>query len=85
MSSDGNSRVRIGDRVTNWLDNPWIVLASVFFVFAILGVPLIWISKAFPTWAKVLLTMIVTVYTGLLFWGFWLIMTWSYNRIMDSI
>lgn len=85
MSSDGDGRVRIGDRVMKWLDNPWIVLASVFFVFAIFGVPLIWISRAFPTWAKFVLTIVVAVYTGLLIWGFWLVMVWSYTRIMGSM
>ena len=85
MSSDGDQPVRIGDRVAKALDSPWVVMGLLFFVFAILGIPLIWISKAFPTWGKVVLSIVVTLYTGLLFWGFWLIMLWSYHRIIDSI
>ena len=85
MSSDGDQPARIGDRIAKALDNPWIVLGLLFFVFAILGVPLIWISRAFPTWGKVALTIAVTLYTGLILWGFWLIMAWSYNRIIDSL
>ncbi len=85
MDSDEDRPAQIGDRVAKAVDNPWAVLAALFFVFAIFGIPLIWISKAFPTWGKVVLTITVTLYTGLLFWGFWLIMLWSYNRIIDAM
>ena len=85
MNDADQPDVRIGDRIAGWIDNPWVVLACLFLVFAILGIPLLWISKAFPTWAKVVLSIVVTVYTGLLFWGFWLIMMWSYHRIMDAM
>jgi hypothetical protein len=85
MSSDGDQPVQIGDRVAKALDNPWVVLGLLFFVFAIMGIPLIWISKAFPTWAKIVLSIVVTLYTALLLWGFWLIMLWSYNRIVDAL
>jgi hypothetical protein len=85
MSSEGDQPVRIGDRVAKALDNPWVVLGLLFFVFAIMGIPLIWISKAFPTWAKIVLSIVITLYTALLLWGFWLIMLWSYNRIVDSL
>ncbi len=88
MSSERDQRdqsVRIGDRIAKALDNPWIVMGLLFFVFAVVGVPLIWISKAFPTWGKIVLTIVVTIYTGLLFWGCWLVVLWSYNRVIHSI
>jgi hypothetical protein len=85
MNAQQNEPARIGDRVTRALDNPWVVLVLLFFVFAALGIPLIWISRAFSTWSKVLLTILVTLYTFLLLWLFYLVMVWSYNRIVDSL
>lgn len=67
------------------LDRPWFILGLLFLVTAILGLPLLWISRGFsPAW-KIVLSVIVTLYTALLFWGFWLVLTWSVSRIMDSI
>lgn len=67
------------------LDRPWFILGLLFLVTAILGLPLLWISRGFsPAW-KIVLSVIVTLYTVLLFWGFWLVLTWSVSRIMDSI
>jgi len=85
MDSDGERPVQMGDRIVRALDNPWVVLALVFFVFAILGIPLIWISKGFSTWAKVALSVVVTLYTAALLWGFWLIMQWSYQRVIEAL
>ena len=85
MIANGDKSERIGDRIAKALDNPWVVVGLLFLVVAVLGVPLIWISKAFPTWGKVVLTIAVTLYTALLLWGFWLVMAWSYNRIIDSM
>ncbi len=76
---------RIGDRVQKLLENPWAITASLFLVFAICGVPLIWVTKAYPTWVKILLTILVTLYTVLLLWGFWLLMMWSYHRITNAL
>ncbi len=67
------------------LDSPWLILALLFLVTAILGLPLLWISRGFsPAW-KILLSVIVTLYTALLLWGFWLILNWSVSRIMESL
>ena len=86
MNSDGDqSRQSLGSLVAKAVDNPWVVLGLLFFVFAIFGIPLIWISKAFPTWGKIVLTIVVTLYTALLLWGFSLVMLWSYNRIIDAM
>ncbi len=85
MSADGDQPERIGDRIAKALDNPWVVVGLLFLVFAVLGIPLIWISKAFPTWGKIVLTIAVTLYTALLLWGFYLVMAWSYHRIIDSM
>jgi hypothetical protein len=63
------------------IDNPYAVLAAVFFAMAILGVPLIWACRAWSPATKVVLTIVTLFYTALIFWLFWLAMSWSWNRI----
>jgi len=67
------------------LDRPWLILCLLFFVTAILGLPLLWISRGFSLTWKIVLSLIVTLYTALLLWGFWWIMNWSLSRIMNSL
>ena len=67
------------------IDNPWLVLATLFFVTAALGLPVLWISRAFSRGSKILLTVVVLIYTALLLYVFWLVMWWSYTRIVDSL
>ena len=83
MKSEGDRPTQIGDRIARALDNPWIVLALLFFVFAGLGIPLIWISKAFSTSVKIILTIALTLYTVLLLWIVWLILLWSYSNYIE--
>jgi hypothetical protein len=66
-------------------DNPWVVLAFLLFVTLALGIPLIWISRAFSRPIKLLLTVLVTVYTALILWLFWLVMAACYHRIMNAL
>jgi hypothetical protein len=67
------------------VDNPWLLLATLFFVTLFLGLPLLWISRGFsPVW-KVVLTIAVLAWTALVLWVFWLIMVWSYTRVADAL
>jgi cytochrome c biogenesis protein CcdA len=75
------------DSSTDWralLDNRWIVLAGLFLVTGALGIPFLWIGRAFSTRMKILLSIAVTLYTALLLWLFGLVMLWSYHRISES-
>lgn len=65
-------------------DNPWLLLACLFCVTGALGIPLLWIGRAFSTPIKVLLSIVVILYTALVLWLFWLVMLWCYHRIVDS-
>ena len=80
-----DKKIQIGDRVAAILGNPWIVVAILFLVTGALGIPLIWLCRAFSTRAKILLTFAVTIYTVLILWVFWLIMLWCYHRIVDAL
>jgi hypothetical protein len=66
-------------------DNPWAVLALLFLATGALGIPLIWLSRAFSKPLKILLTVLVTVYTALILWLFWLLMVACYHRIVNAI
>lgn len=75
------------DLTSDWrtlADNRWAVLACLFFVTGALGLPLLWLGRAFSTWMKILLSLVVTIYTALLLWLFWLVMLWCYHRITES-
>lgn len=66
------------------IDNPWLILGMLFLVTAALGLPLLWISRGFSPVAKVAWSLVVLLYTALLFWLVWLVLVWSYGRIMSS-
>jgi hypothetical protein len=75
-------------RAQSWrdiIDNPWLMLAMLFLVTAALGLPFLWISRGFSTLSKIILTIAVLAWTALVLWLFWLVMVWSYTRIMDSL
>ena len=70
---------------TSLLDRPWFILGLLFLVTAILGLPLLWMSRGFSRPWKIVLSVAVTLYTAALLWGFGLIMHWSVSRIIDSL
>jgi len=63
------------------IDNPWIMILVLFFVTAALGLPFLWISRAFSTFSKIVLTIAVLLWTALVFWVFYLIMAWCWSRL----
>jgi len=67
------------------VDNQWVMIGMLFFVTAALGLPLLWISRGFSNWAKVVLTIAVLVWTALVLWVFYLIMAWCIPRIAESL
>jgi hypothetical protein len=66
------------------IDNPYAVLAAVFLAMAVFGIPLIWMSRAWSTPTKVVLTLVTLAYTVLILWLFSLVMLWCYERISSS-
>ena len=67
------------------IDNPWVVLVLLFFVMAILGLPVLWKSRGFSTLAKIVLSVVVTLYTAFLFWLVWLICVWCWSIIAPEL
>jgi hypothetical protein len=67
------------------VDNPWLMVAMLFFVTAALGLPFLWISRGFSTLSKVLLTIAVLLWTALVFWAFYLIMAWCIPKIWEGL
>ena len=65
------------------VDNPWIVLGLLFFVTGFLGIPLLWMSKGFSTLMKIVLSVVVTVYTFALFGCVGLVLWWAYQQIAN--
>jgi hypothetical protein len=67
------------------IDNPWLMIAMLFFVTAALGLPFLWMSRGFSVLSKVLLTIAVLLWTALVLWVFYLIMAWCIPRIMEGL
>lgn len=67
------------------IDNPWVLLPTLFFVTAALGLPLLWISRGFSTLWKIVLTIALVAWTALILWIFWLIMAWCVARISNAL
>lgn len=65
------------------IDNPWIVLGLLFFVMAICGLPILWLSRAFSTPMKALLSLVVTIYTLALFGCTAAVVWWSFTTLQD--
>jgi hypothetical protein len=63
------------------IDNPYAVLAAVFFAMMFLGIPLIWACRAWSPPIKAVLTVVTLLYSALILWLFWLAMSWSWDRI----
>ena len=67
------------------IDNPWLVLVMLFLVTAALGLPFLWMSRGFSTLGKIILTIAVLAWTALALWLTWLVMLWSYTRVVDAL
>lgn len=67
------------------IDNPYAVLAAVFLAMAVLGIPLIWMCRAWSPFTKTVLTVATLLYTALLLWAFWLVMLWCWARINGAM
>ncbi|QDV61263.1 hypothetical protein [Crateriforma conspicua] len=60
------------------------VLAVLFLVAGVFGVPLLWINKRFNTAERILWTVVVTIYTFLLVWIAYSVVMWSLDQIAAS-
>lgn len=69
----------------DWLlNNKLALLAMLFFATAALGIPLLWKSPKFSTKERVVWSILVSLYTLVIFVIFGAIMWWSYSRIRGS-
>ena len=62
-----------------------MLVLVLFFVTAAPGLPLLWISRGFSLTGKIVLTILVLIWTALVLWGFYLVMAWCLPRIWESI
>ena len=67
-----------------WIDDPWILLGTLFFITAALGLPLLWMSRGFSLRAKIFWTVAVVAWTALILALFGLLMWWCYQQIQRA-
>ncbi|MCY2994436.1 MAG: hypothetical protein NTY19_42200 [Planctomycetota bacterium] len=68
-----------------WLDSRWFILVMLFGAAAVFGLPLLWSSRSFSWSAKIVWTILVVLYTGLLLWLTWLILSYCYASIRREL
>ena len=73
-----------GTSSRSW-DQPLLILALLFGVTLFLGLPVLWASRRFSKPRKWLITVAVLVHTVVVFWLFWLVMAWCYERISAAL
>jgi hypothetical protein len=61
-------------KIRDLADHPWLVLGMLFFVTLFLGLPVLWLSRGFSPLSKVLWTVLLLVWTCIMFWLFYLLM-----------
>jgi hypothetical protein len=69
----------------DFIDQPLVLLAVLFFVTAAPGLPLLWISRGFSLAGKIVVTLLNLLWTALVLWGFYLVMAWCLPRIWESL
>lgn len=67
------------------VDQPVSLVLVLFFVTAASGLPLLWISRGFSLIGKIVLTILVLIWTALVLWVFYLVMAWCLPRIWEAI
>ena len=71
------------DSMFRYLDNPWIMLALLFFVTAGMGLPFLWKSKAFGPVGKSVLTVIMLAYTAIILWLIYLLIAQMVGQFQE--
>lgn len=68
-----------------YVDSPGLVLLSCFFVFAVFGIPLIFMCRKFSPVTKVFWSAVVILYTLFLFACVGGILYWTYLQVSQAI
>ena len=66
------------------LDRPIYILLILFFVTLFLGLPALWYSRSFSPGSKIVVTILVLIWSAFVFWLFWLFMAWCYREITGT-
>ena len=73
------------ERRPDLTERPAFLLGMIFGAALFLGLPWLWKCRAFSNTTKTLLTVLVLIETVVLFWLFYLVMSWSIRRIAESL
>lgn len=66
---------------TDLSDNTWLLLATLFLVTGAIGIPLIFYSTRLSIFQKILLTIVVSIYTLILIGGAGWAVYWAWSVI----
>lgn len=83
-SATGSSRAD-DPQWRKYVDSPGLVLLSCFFVFAIFGIPLIFMCRKFSPVMKVFWSVVVVLYTLFLFACVGAVLYWTYLQVSAAL
>ncbi len=69
------------DRASAGIQNRGVVLAILFLVTGVLGLPLLWLCKTFTTFERIFWSVTVSLYTAALIWVVAQICWWTIRQI----
>ncbi len=81
-SLEANPTTRQSATAPEMFQSRGIVLAILFLVTGVLGIPLLWINRNFSTTERIVWTIIVTIYTTALVAFTAGIVWWAYQRLI---
>ncbi|MGI9471704.1 MAG: hypothetical protein ACR2NZ_09250 [Rubripirellula sp.] len=70
------------DATADLIQSKFVVLAVLFCVTGVLGLPLLWMNKKFSKAERWFWSIVVTIYTAILIWIVIAILMWSYRQIV---
>ena len=70
---------------SSFVDRPWKLIAFLFLLAGAAGIPAIWSSRGLTATGKIVLTILVSLYTLalLVFFGWFLV--WTYHRFVELL
>lgn len=87
VPSVGHAPIQVGHAPTagggaeKLIQNKFAVLACLFLVTGFLGLPLLWMNRRFNTAERIIWSIVVIIYTLVLFGLVGLVFLWSYRQI----
>ena len=73
-----------GQSLRQITENRRLLIAILFLATLFLGLPLLWVSKSFRWYEKIIWTVLNLAFSALIFWLFYLVMAWWWATMTEA-